>query len=185
MPPAPATFVQLCRTNNIVAVPANQRQQFLRDAATLQSEGLPAKSLAERCAALSWARDSLQNSVDPDTWPTLLTPALSAYLQGLYTILQHKEAQPAPSNLRRLVDIITLYSPDDSAANAANPPQPPQAGINIVRPTATPLPRHNLATPLPRHNLPRKPRARSAAVPAHPTRPQATASENGSCTTIS
>ncbi len=79
---------------------------------------LPGASL-ERCASLSWARDSLQNSVNPDTWPTLLTPALSAYLQGLYTILPHKGAQPAPSNLRRLADIITLYSPDDGAANAA------------------------------------------------------------------
>jgi hypothetical protein len=133
MPPAPATFVQLCRTNNIAAVPANQRLQFLRDAATLASEGLSAKSLTERCAALSWARDSLQNSVDPDTWPTLLTPALSAYLQGLYTIPPHKGALPAPSNLRRLADIIILYSPDDSAANAATPPQPPQDGININR----------------------------------------------------
>ena len=55
---------------------ANQRLQFPRDAATLASEGLSAKSLTERCAALPWARDSLQNSADPDTWPTLLTPAL-------------------------------------------------------------------------------------------------------------
>jgi hypothetical protein len=133
MPPAPATFVQLCRTNNITTVPANQRLRFLRDTATLMSEGLSAKSLAERCAALSWARDSLQNFVDPDTWPTLLTPALSAYLQGLYTIPPHKGAPPVPSNLRGLADIITLYSPDDGAANAANPPQPPQDGININR----------------------------------------------------
>ena len=98
MSPAPTTFVQLCRTNNIAAVSANQRLQFLRDAATLASEGLSAKSLTERCAALSWARDSLQNSVDPDTWPTLLTPALYAYLQGLYTIPPYKGAPPTPSN---------------------------------------------------------------------------------------
>ena len=110
MPPAPETFVQLCRTNNIAAVPANQRLRFIRDAATLMSKGLPAKCLAKRCAALSWARDYLQNSLDPNTWPTLLTPALSAYLQGMYTIPPHKGARPAPSNLRRPADIITLYS---------------------------------------------------------------------------
>ena len=132
-PPAPTTFVQLCRTNNIAAVSANQRLQFLRDAATLASEGLSAKSLTERCAALSWARDSLQNSVDPDTWPTLLTPALYAYLQGLYTVPPYKGAPPTPSNERRLADIITLFTPADGAANAANAQQPPQDGININR----------------------------------------------------
>ena len=133
MPPAPATFLQLCRTNNIAVVPANQRLQFLRDAATLTSDGLSAKSLTERCAALSWARDSLQNSVDPDTWPTLLTPALYPYLQGLYTIPPYKGAPPTPSNERRLADIITLFTPADGAANAANAQQPPQAGINIIQ----------------------------------------------------
>ena len=135
MPPAPTTFVQLCRANNIAAVPANQRLQFLRDAATLASEGLSAKSLTERCAALSWARDSLQNSTDPDTWPTLLTPALYAYLQGLYTVPPYKGAPPTPSNERRLADIITLFTPADGAANAANAQQqqPPQDGININR----------------------------------------------------
>ena len=74
MPAANATFVQLCRTANIDPVPPNQRLQFLRDAAVTSIDGLSAKQLAERCAALSWARDSTQNSVDPDTWPTLLTP---------------------------------------------------------------------------------------------------------------
>jgi hypothetical protein len=133
MPPAQTTFVQLCRTNNIAAVPANQRLQFLRDAATLASEGLSAKSLAERCAALSLARDSLQNSVDPDTWPTILTPALYPYLQGLYTIPPYKGAPPTPSNERRLADIITSFTPADGAANAANAQQPPQDGININR----------------------------------------------------
>jgi hypothetical protein len=133
MSPAPTTFVQLCRTNNIAAVSANQRLQFLRDAATLASEGLSAKSLTERCAALSWARDSLQNSVDPDTWPTLLPPALYAYLQGLYTVPPYKGAPPTPSNERRLADIITLFTPADGAANAANAQQPPQDGININR----------------------------------------------------
>ena len=132
-PPAPTTFVQLCRTNNIAAVSANQRLQFLRDAATLASEGLTAKSLTERCAALSWARDSLQNSVDPDTWPTLLTPALYSYLHGLYTVPPYKGAPPTPSNERRLADIITLFTPADGAANAANAQQPPQDGININR----------------------------------------------------
>ena len=78
MPAANATFVQLCRTANIAPVPANQRLQFLRDAAVTSLDGLSAKQLAERCASPSWARDSIQNSVDPDTWRALLSPALSA-----------------------------------------------------------------------------------------------------------
>ena len=106
MPAANATFVQLCRAANIALVPANQRLPVLRDAAITSLDGLSAKQLAERCAALSWARDSTQNSVDPDTWPTLLTPALAAYLQGLYVLPPHKGNQPAPSLLRRLADII-------------------------------------------------------------------------------
>ena len=122
MPPAPTTFVQLCRTNNIAAVPANQRLQFLRDAATLASEGLSAKSLTERCAALSWARDSLQNSVDPDTWPTLLTPALYAYLQGLYTIPPYKGAPPKRSQRRP-----TLHNP------SSRPPRPLQPFLRYHR----------------------------------------------------
>jgi hypothetical protein len=131
MPAANATFVQLCRTANIDPVPPNQRLQFLRDAAVTSIDGLSAKQLAERCAALSWARDSLQNSVDPDTWPTLLTPALAAYLQGLYVLPPHKGNRPAPSLPRRLADFIAQFTPDDGAAH----PQPnPADGINIGRP---------------------------------------------------
>ena len=106
MPAANTTFVQLCRVANIAPVPANQRLQVLRDAAITSLDGLSAKQLTERCAALSWARDSIQNSVDPDTWPALLSPALSAYLQGLYVLPPHKGTQPAPSLLRRLADMI-------------------------------------------------------------------------------
>ena len=95
--------------------------------------------LAERCAALAWARDSLQNDVDPETWSTLLTPALLAYLQGLYVLPPHKGTAPPPSNVQRLADIIITYTPDDPAAAVSQAPhpqaQPNQAGgINISRP---------------------------------------------------
>ena len=164
-PPAPTTFVQLCRTNNIAAVSANQRLQFLRDAATLASEGLSAKSLTERCAALSWARDSLQNSVDPDTWPTLLAPALYAYLQGLYTVPPYKGAPPTPSNARRLADIITLFTSADGAANAANAQPAPQDGINVNRQDGN----ANNAAPPPPPNPQNKTSSSSGAPHPSPT----------------
>ena len=176
MPPAPTTFVQLCRANNIAAVPANQRLQFLRDAATLASEGLSAKSLTERCAALSWARDSLQNSTDPDTWPTLLTPALYAYLQGLYTVPPYKGAPPTPSNERRLADIITLFTPADGAANAANAQQqqPPPDGINRFPPSSSAT--TSASRPL-------SPTSTAPALSSANTPPAATGLSNARCAT--
>jgi hypothetical protein len=121
MPPAPPSFVQLCRPTKITATPPAQRLQFLHDASIATTENLGAKLLAERCAAraLAWTRDSLQNDVDPESWPTLLTPALLASLQGLYVLPQHKGAAPAPSNLRGLADILITYTP-------APRPRPPR-----------------------------------------------------------
>ena len=130
MPPATSNFVQICRAGNIPPVPANQRLQFLQDAAISSIHDLTAKQLAERCAALSWARESIQNAVDPDTWPAVLSPALSAYLQGLYVLPPHKGNQPAPSPLRRLADMIAQYTPEDVAVV---PPANPPDGINIGR----------------------------------------------------
>ena len=139
MPPAPPSFVQLCRSAKIAPTAPAQRLQFLKDAGIPAPEGLGAKPLAERCAALAWARDSLQNDVDPETWSTLLTPALLQYLQGLYVLPPHKGTAPPPSNVRRLADIIITYTPDDPAAAAPQAPQPQAqpnqaGGINTTRP---------------------------------------------------
>ena len=152
MPAANTTFVQLCSVGNIPSVPANQRLQVLQDAAITSLSGLSAKQLTERCAALSWARDSIQNSVDPDTWPALLSPALSAYLQGLYLLPPHKGTQPAPSLHRRLAEVIALYTLEDGAANP--PPNPPAASTSAV-PTAIGAgrPDHPNRRPIP-HLLP-------------------------------
>ena len=140
MPAANPTFVQLCRNANIAPVPPNQRLQFLRDSAVTSTDGLSAKQLAERCAALSWARDSLQNSVDPDTWPTLLTPALDAYLQGLYILPPHKGARPAPSLPRRLADIIAQYTTDNHSPRHNRPPRLPPARPTAAHPPRPPTP---------------------------------------------
>ena len=163
MPAANPTFVQLCRTANIAPVPPNQRLQFLRDSAVTSIDGLSAKQLAERCAALSWARDSLQNSVDPDTWPTLLTPALDAYLHGLYVLPPHKGAQPAPSLPRRLADIIAQYTPDDGAVI---PQHIPSDGIDTGRPDG-----HDSAQPQAPPQPPPSPStgATSGGAPSTPT----------------
>ena len=146
MPPQQqqSTFVQLCRTAKIPVIAPAQRLQFLQDAGVTGSDGLASKPLAERCAALQWARDSLLSAVDPDTWPTLLPPALLVLLQGLYVLPPHKGSAPPPSIHRRLADIITTYTPDGpSAAGPAAPlnsrqppiahPPPPSGVINITR----------------------------------------------------
>ena len=148
---------KLCRTANIALVPANQRLQFLRDAAVTSLDGLSAKQLAERCAALSWARDSAQNSIDPDTWPTLLSPALSAYLRGLYVLPPHKGNQPAPSPF--------------AAWPTSSPSTPPRMGRQILkripRTASTPAAPTAMATDnhCPNHNHPSRPRL----SPARPT----------------
>ncbi len=126
MPPQPTTLLRGARkikaSFNSVEAPRSRPSprpndlKFLHDAGVPASDGLASKILAERCAAPQWARDSLLGAVDPDTWLTLLTPALLAILQGLYALPPHKGSAPAASIFRRLADVITTYTPDVLAA---------------------------------------------------------------------
>ena len=166
MPPAQTYFIQVCRTAKIPATASAQRLQFLHDAGIAASDGLSSKLLAERCAALTWARDSFHNDVNPDSWPTLLNPALLASLQGLYVLPPHKGAAPqaAPSSLRRLANIIITYTPNDPAAAAPQPPpQPDQSdGLNVTRPDSVMAKLHPF--PAPSHLSPRPPRTAAPSL---------------------
>ena len=128
---APTTFTGLCRSARI-AVPSNPalRLQFLVDAGSAASSLPPGKQINESAAALAWARDSLSNGVDPDTWPATIPAALHPILQGLYALPPARPAvPPAPpaSDFRRLADVIALYDPAALAPGAAAPALVPAA----------------------------------------------------------
>ena len=133
MPPA-NTFVKLCNEAKI-AVPATAaRHSFLSDAGILAST-IPASKFPEKCAALSWARDSIGKQVDPVTWSTSLSDSMQQTLLSLYALPPYKGAAPAPHDLRRLAEVIALYSPaDDGAGQAPPPPLPQPDGIDTSCP---------------------------------------------------
>ena len=81
---APTTFVGLCRSASI-AVPATPALlvQFLVDAGSAASSSPAGKALNESAAALAWARDSLSNGINPDTWPATVPATLHPPLLGL------------------------------------------------------------------------------------------------------
>jgi hypothetical protein len=121
------------------------RIQFLTDAGIKPPANTPAKELIERCATLAWSRDSLANTIDPETWPTTLDPVLLPVLLALYAVPPHHGAAPAPSYYRRLADVIE--SPIPVGQPGAPPPQPaaaaplaPGAPIYIARPAGPPPP---------------------------------------------
>ena len=130
--PAISTFNKLCRDAHVDIPPASARAQLLSDAG-INAATIPANKIAERCAALLWARDSIAKDEDPDSWPTSLPISLMAVLMSLYALPPHKGHGPPPSDAIRLADIIALYNPN-VAGVVNDPPPPPPDGINIARP---------------------------------------------------
>ena len=131
----PINFVNMCKAAKIALPAAGARPTFLTDAGAIPSVAIARD--AERCAALAWARDSLNNNVDPESWPTTLDAALTNTLMSLYALPPYKGPLPIPSNARRLADVIILYMP--GAAPPDNAPPPPQPdGININRGAGAP-----------------------------------------------
>ena len=82
MPPA-QTFAKLCHNDRIVLPTLASRLVFLADAAVSAAD-LPARQVAERCAALAWARSSLAAETNPASWQTTLPADLYAALSSLY-----------------------------------------------------------------------------------------------------
>ena len=110
MPPA-QTFAKLCHSDRIVLPTPASRLAFLADAAVSASD-LPARQVAEQCAALAWARSSLAAETNPASWQTTLPADLYAVLTSLYVLPPHWGAAPAPSDADRLARMISLYSPE-------------------------------------------------------------------------
>ena len=145
MPPTPS-FSTLCTAAKIdVPRTIALRVQFLNEGGIPATNTQPSKQLGEQSAALAWARNSLANNVDPDTWTIVLPPNLLATLRALYALPPVKGPPPAPSDLRRLADVVTLYDPNGAAPPppASNvlapgappaPPPPGAGGINTIRP---------------------------------------------------
>ena len=133
----PVNFVHMCKAAKIALPVAGARLTFLSDAGAIPSVAIARD--AERCAALAWARDSLTNNVDPETWPATLEAALTNTLMSLYALPPYKGPLPIPSNARRLADVIILYKPGAAPPNnAPPPPQPPADGIDIHRGAGAP-----------------------------------------------
>jgi hypothetical protein len=115
------------------------RVPFLTDAGIKPPSNIPTKELLERCATLALSRDSLANIIDPDTWPTTLDPVLLPVLLALYPIPPHRGPAPAPSDYRRLANVIESWDPAGPPGAAPQPagaaaPPAPSALINIARP---------------------------------------------------
>ncbi len=72
---APATFTNVCKSAKIAIPSPNYRAKYLADAGLQPAHNITIKELLERCATLAWARDSLANTIDPETWPTTLDPS--------------------------------------------------------------------------------------------------------------
>jgi hypothetical protein len=139
---APATFANICKTAKI-ALP--DRAKFLAYAGLQPAYNITTKELLERCATLAWSRDSLTNTVDPETWPTTLDPVLFPVLLGLYPVPPYRGPAPTPSDYRRLADVLESWIPVGQPGAA--PPQPaaaappaPGALINIARPVGPTTP---------------------------------------------
>ena len=168
---APATFTNICKTAKIAMPSPADRIQFLSDAGIKPSANTPAKELIERCATLAWSRDSLANTIDPDTWPTTLDPVLLPVLLALYAVPPHRGAPPAPSDYRRLADVIESWIPAGQPGAplpqpAAAAPPAPGAPINVARPAGPAAP---LAAAAPA--LPPSPSPTLTQTPGAPTTP--------------
>ncbi len=113
--PAVSTFNKLCRDAHIDLPPALARAQLLSDA-RINAATIPANKIAERCATLLWARDSIAKDEDPDSWPTTLPISLMAVLMSLYALSPHKTQGPPPSEATQLADVIALHNPNVAGA---------------------------------------------------------------------
>jgi hypothetical protein len=136
-------FVALCANANLPIPSTKARQQaLLKDSGTSSSVTLSTAEVKERAASLIWVRHAVANGIPPDTWPSLLAPVLLNDVRGLYPIPPAKSgADPAETDLHRLVQVVSLFMPD--VPLTSTPPSAPQAaggGIDTTRPAGPPAP---------------------------------------------
>ena len=117
--PAVSTSNKLCRAAHVDLPPALARVQLLSDAGIIAAT-IPANKIAERCAALPWARDSIAKDEDPDSWPTMLPISLMTVLMSLYALYEELAAA-------NLAQRSAPYS-------SSHPPPPPSLASCVPRP---------------------------------------------------
>jgi hypothetical protein len=106
--PAPPTFVQLCRMNNIAAF---QRTNAFSSSATLLHSHLKASPpRVSRSAALHFPGRGILFKIPPirTRGRHSSLPRCKPTCKGLYTVPPYKVAPPTPSNARRLQDFEQL-----------------------------------------------------------------------------
>ncbi len=144
-------FVAVCANANLPLPTSKSRQQaFLKDSGAVMSTSISAAEVKERAASLVWLRHAVANNIPPNTWPSLLAPALLTDVRGIYPIPPAKAgADPAETDLHRLARVVPLFMPYVTPAGTALPlpqamptthgaPPFPSGGINTQRPPGAP-----------------------------------------------
>jgi len=121
--PAVSTSNKLCRAAHVDLPPALARVQLLSDAGIIAAT-IPANKIAERCAALLWARDSIAKDEDPDSWPTTLPISLMTVLMSLYALYE----ELAAANLAQRSAPYSSSHPPPPLSLASCVTQAPQPG---------------------------------------------------------
>ncbi len=141
----------------------------------------------ERAASLVWLRQAVANNIPPDTWSSLLAPALLTDVRGLFPIPPAKAgADPAKTNLHHLARVFAPFMPHDPPVGTA-PPLPPTAPAKHGAPLAE---ASTLSCRRVHRAHPQLPRPRNHPAHPHHHRPSRQAlvpprrSGSGRCTTI-
>jgi hypothetical protein len=145
-PPTPS-FVTLCAQEHL-PLPADTigQRDFVDNASARWPSG-PAPSdgeVAERCAALVWARASLQTRWAPETWTALPAP-LPNLLLSLYPLPPLRPNEHHRPPMERLAEQLSQFDPNASicsrpiivdASGVSQPPSLAQGtgGIHTARP---------------------------------------------------
>ena len=102
------SFVALCAALNIPVDGTKKKiEPFLRDAGVALPSNNSVSHLKEVAASLAWARNSISNGADPDSWINDVGPTGVALLQTLYPL--PPASNPGDSDSKRLARSITLY----------------------------------------------------------------------------
>ena len=130
------SFVALCAALNIPVDGTKKKiEPFLRDAGVALPSNNSVSHLKEVAASLAWARNSISNGADPDSWINDVGPTGVALLQTLYPL--PPASNPGDSDSKRLARSITLYMATGSTPAPPSPaptqPLPAGAAINTAR----------------------------------------------------
>jgi hypothetical protein len=121
---APQSFVALCAAPNIPVEGTKKKiEHFLRDAGVASPSNNSLSHLKDVAASVAWARNSISNGADPDSWINAVGPAGVALLQTLYPL--PPTSNPGDSESKRLARSMILYMATGSipAQQPTNPLQ--------------------------------------------------------------